>query len=54
LPVASRFGTDFTYKEGAERILARFRPERVRGTYDDTTEAELKSGGDWEHYSLAS
>lgn len=43
-------GRDFTYKPGAERIIAKFRPERVWGIYDDTTEAELKSGRDWEQH----
>src|SRR2546421_9856742 len=36
------------FQDGAERILARFRPERGWGIYDETSEAELKAGRDWE------
>ena len=46
-------GKDFVFKPGAERIIARFRPDRVWGIYDDATEAELKSGRDWERNSHA-
>ncbi len=41
-------GRDFIFKPGMERILARFRPERVWGIFDDESEAALKAGRDWE------
>lgn len=44
-------GRDFIFKPGMERILARFRPERVWGIFDDETEDELKAGRDWETHA---
>ena len=42
--ISNRYlGRDFIYKEGAERIIARFRPERVWGVYDDDSEAAHKA-----------
>jgi PPOX class probable F420-dependent enzyme len=34
-------GTEFVLSAEMERIIARFRPERVYGVYDDATEREL-------------
>lgn len=44
-------GRDFIFKPGMERIIIKFRPERVWGIYDDETEQELKAGRDWEQHS---
>jgi PPOX class probable F420-dependent enzyme len=44
-------GVDFTFKEGMMRIMARFRPRRVWGIWDEMEEDKLKAGRDWEQHS---
>jgi PPOX class probable F420-dependent enzyme len=41
-------GTDFGFKPGMERIIARFRPERVWGVPDEEAQVALRAGGAWE------
>lgn len=36
-------GEDFPLRPGMERLIIKFRPERVYGLYDDKAEAELMS-----------
>ncbi len=48
--LAQRYlGTDFGYREGAERIIARFRPTRVWGVPDDAAWSGTRTGGHWAH-----
>ncbi|MDQ4112249.1 MAG: PPOX class F420-dependent oxidoreductase [Actinomycetota bacterium] len=41
-------GRDGVLKEGAVRIIARFRPDKVWGIFDEGSQAALVTGRDWE------